>query len=774
MAHLERSPVKALSQNYIDENVHYSFTPRPTTKVKAHHAWERKPAVPFAARSENQKIWKRYEMPGEEPIKPEIRRSKDAASKRSIKKIKLSGRDQPEGLTTKWDDGVEGGRIHKMVSRASPRPISLEQTFCVYPESLATASIGSQLIDESACEPEEAVLVNSDYQDDDDIEEENKLGDASANEDIDASRHGKEPEIFIELQHDEDHSSGEDGSASAPVLAGDGIASGATHENASNNSNRPADSAKISVQQAGESQTDADTQIVQTAESQMLAETEGRAQSADDVNTADGKDEGYQRQEEGAEEMSDASFLEDSFQVANQEEHPPQAITDFESEKTTLDGSQNSPADVASTVEGRVEDLSTAMAVEIAESMDAAPSPSAGRAIKKAILDPTDDDTALLQSFISRAKARKAAATIAALNVEENTGALSEVEIAHAASGLSDQIILSPSPKNKRKPSATSSEDVLIPESPVRRSKRNASACLPKNTEPSTSNRTPNQIPVLRRPNGTEFVFLTRTEAQEIALATRNNTRKNKGQAKEPKARLQEISSSTETDEVEQMESKSTSPVKRRKKAKTVVEGAGKEMKQVSWDEQLAYFEDDEEIQRELAPQNSVEPTRTTVKEDKKSSSSKGTKSSSSSTKNKSSSTKRAKRLTNGTPISRKILADPFDTIFEQQSSSKTTNRAPPTTAASLSSSNGGTTAPGSTKKPSSSSTITGISSFGSRLPTSSSSKSSASKRTTKPETRTSTRTSSRVAKPTPTSTSTTGTETGTIEVGSRTRSGRI
>lgn len=67
----------------------------------------------------------------------------------------------------------------------------------------------------------------------------------------------------------------------------------------------------------------------------------------------------------------------------------------------------------------------------------------------------------------------------------------------------------------------------------------------------------PNQIPV-RRANGTEFVFLQRTEAQALTLLTRKNTRRNKGTAVLPRYVLEALnkqersgdstSSSTQTD----------------------------------------------------------------------------------------------------------------------------------------------------------------------------------------------------------------------------------
>jgi hypothetical protein len=69
-----------------------------------------------------------------------------------------------------------------------------------------------------------------------------------------------------------------------------------------------------------------------------------------------------------------------------------------------------------------------------------------------------------------------------------------------------------------------------------RRSNRTRTAKIPRPHAPNV----PHQIPV-RRANGTEFIFLRRTEAQQVALTTRANTRRNRGDAQMPRYRLQEM-----------------------------------------------------------------------------------------------------------------------------------------------------------------------------------------------------------------------------------------
>lgn len=79
------------------------------------------------------------------------------------------------------------------------------------------------------------------------------------------------------------------------------------------------------------------------------------------------------------------------------------------------------------------------------------------------------------------------------------------------------------------------------------------------------------RIPV-RRADGTEPIVLQRSEAQALALATRNNTRRNKGQSKPPKLRLKIVPVEA-ADEVTRAPSRAE-------------RGKGKA---VGWDEKLVY-----------------------------------------------------------------------------------------------------------------------------------------------------------------------------------------
>ncbi|OQE24406.1 hypothetical protein PENSTE_c007G08322 [Penicillium steckii] len=90
----------------------------------------------------------------------------------------------------------------------------------------------------------------------------------------------------------------------------------------------------------------------------------------------------------------------------------------------------------------------------------------------------------------------------------------------------------------------------------------------------------------LRRAKGTEFVFLQRTEAQELALATKRNTRNNRGQSVMPKYALEALALQSEVPEA---------PEKGRPGRKPRKGPSGRSRKNVSWNEErLAAYEDEE------------------------------------------------------------------------------------------------------------------------------------------------------------------------------------
>jgi hypothetical protein len=165
--------------------------------------------------------------------------------------------------------------------------------------------------------------------------------------------------------------------------------------------------------------------------------------------------------------------------------------------------------------------------------------------------------------------------------------------------------------------------------SPCRRSSRPR---LPK-PQKSVVPAIPNTIPV-RRSNGTEFIFLQRTEAMQIALATRNNTKRNKGEALPPVARLETIAAGE------------VSPTKEKKKG-------SKTAKKVQWDENLTQEQMDAvleeqavivEHEQETKPEPQMKTDEKTVAEAEKS---------------EKKERKKVKRLgtVNGTPAPKKVMA---------------------------------------------------------------------------------------------------------------------
>lgn len=223
---------------------------------------------------------------------------------------------------------------------------------------------------------------------------------------------------------------------------------------------------------------------------------------------------------------------------------------------------------------------------------------------------PEGDDTEYLHAFLTRAKAKKAARSL--LSPERQSGSENKTSSnfsphTRSRTALSSLDRNSPSPKKNRKIGAPARK--LEPEgtvlsdmnetSPLRKSSRTR---LPRPQRHQQA--TPGSIP-FRRSNGTEFVFLQKSEAQQIAIATRSNTRRNKGEAVQPALKLEVLSTS-------QIQN---SPAKVARTTKT--------NKQVAWDEGLAYFAP-EEVQCLEGAEEQIEP-KTPVKRSRRLAPGKGT-----------------------------------------------------------------------------------------------------------------------------------------------------
>jgi hypothetical protein len=220
------------------------------------------------------------------------------------------------------------------------------------------------------------------------------------------------------------------------------------------------------------------------------------------------------------------------------------------------------------------------------------------------------DDAEYLHAFLTRAKAKKAARSMLSpdkqLSSEQPKLAASSPQT-RSRTALATLDGNSPSPmkiRNIELPARKTEQEENDPPdvkatSPLRKSSRTR---LPRAQRHQPTG--PSSIP-LRRSNGTEFVFLQKTEAQEIALATRSNTKRNRGEALQPKMKFEALSSTTQP-------SPAKVPRKRAKKEK-----------RVSWDEELAYFAP--EVMQLLEAVNEQTEAKTPVKRSRRLASSKGT-----------------------------------------------------------------------------------------------------------------------------------------------------
>lgn len=232
-----------------------------------------------------------------------------------------------------------------------------------------------------------------------------------------------------------------------------------------------------------------------------------------------------------------------------------------------------------------------------------------GKLVRSALRSSLDgEDAELLNDFLSKAKAKRAAkatlmnaqephvdATEKSSSPEDSPDA--ECSTPRSRRALEDldtnspstvKVQVSPSKKGEivyddetREIVAKKDlqDDEQAPASPAYRRSSRVKA------PPAEAPAAPNAIS-LRRAKGTEFVFLQRTETQELALATKRNTRNNRGKSVMPKYVLEamsqqnEPSEATESDRPGRKDRKDTSHRQSRKN--------------VSWNEErLAEFEDE-------------------------------------------------------------------------------------------------------------------------------------------------------------------------------------
>ena len=216
------------------------------------------------------------------------------------------------------------------------------------------------------------------------------------------------------------------------------------------------------------------------------------------------------------------------------------------------------------------------------------------------------EDTEYLHAFLTRARAKKAAGNL--LSPQRQISKEKQKPTTSSPQTRSRTVLAtldrnSPSPTKTRKldmPSDKFEQDQTMSSdmkaaSPVRKSGRTRLSHpqpQPQRHQPTT----PSSFS-FRRSNGTEFGFLQKTEAQQIAIATRSNTKRNKGDAMHPRKKLEALPSQQEL-----------SPAKTARRKK--------DAKRVLWDEGLAYFAP-EELQAADVPREQTE-AKTPVKKSRR------------------------------------------------------------------------------------------------------------------------------------------------------------
>ena len=191
------------------------------------------------------------------------------------------------------------------------------------------------------------------------------------------------------------------------------------------------------------------------------------------------------------------------------------------------------------------------------------------------------DDTSMLKDFLNRAQARKAAqkpllsAPDAAISQHSPRRSPRKMLGSQDGQGSGPQKARNianraTTPPSKPKTEAFDSDDGEEQTAEPASCRRSARTRLPAPSKAPAS--APSFIPV-RRADGTDPVVLQKSQAQEVAVTTRANTRRNKGQSKPPLLALQDL------------------PAESADVASTGRGGAEKG-KSVSWAERLASYRD--------------------------------------------------------------------------------------------------------------------------------------------------------------------------------------
>lgn len=167
------------------------------------------------------------------------------------------------------------------------------------------------------------------------------------------------------------------------------------------------------------------------------------------------------------------------------------------------------------------------------------------------------DDTSMLQDFLNRAQAKKAAS----------------------------QLVVSPikSPLKTAPPPTPPTASLQPAES-------NASCRRSNRTRLPTVSKTPPSLIPLRRTDGTDTVVLQKSQAQELAIMTRTNTRRNMGPAKTRTLTLQALNSFKQESNARQRKDPASNG------------------KTVNWAARLVDYEDGKGMSEETRPEDEPRP----------------------------------------------------------------------------------------------------------------------------------------------------------------------
>lgn len=211
------------------------------------------------------------------------------------------------------------------------------------------------------------------------------------------------------------------------------------------------------------------------------------------------------------------------------------------------------------------------------------------------------DDTNLLKDFLNRAKARKMVQDIKMPANETPTTsprrsprkALAECANNSPSPPKAQDLANRPgTPPGKQRLDAYAFEDVDELTAEPRSIRRSARTRLPAPAKAPPG--APSFIPV-RRADGADPVILQKSEAQELAVQTRANTRRNKGQSKPPTVALQNLTA-------EMVESMSTRV------------HMNENSKSVGWDDRLVYHQETQDAAQEAAKEEGKEEKRPKVR----------------------------------------------------------------------------------------------------------------------------------------------------------------